>query len=170
MKIRENNYWKNESIHFVEHNGIIYKREETKMRGDFHTIAWRSEDGENLHYYYSPLALGWSDEEGICGKDNPPPDLEIEFKRNMLPKRESFIERGWVFMSEFDNRITFTKGDVYKDNGQGAFLTVKDNHIVIQTTDVGFIQDGPNISVKFNGECNTPDEFDMICKMIGLKI
>ena len=169
MKIRENNYWKNESIHFVKHNGIIYKRDEVKMYDDFHTIAWRSEDGENLHYYYS-YPTGWNGNNNHLDVDNPPPDLEIEFKRNMLPKRESFIDRGWVFMSEFDNRITFTKGDVYKDNGQGAFLTVKDNHIVIQTTDVGFNQYGPNISVKFNGECNTPDEFDMICKMIGLKI
>jgi hypothetical protein len=169
MEIIKNNYWKKTTIHHVIYNEVVYIREECEMFTDFHTIAWRSEDGENLHYYYS-LALGWSDEEGICGKDNPPPDLEIEFKKNLILNRENFINKGWEFMSEFDNRITFTKGDVYKDNGQGAFLSVKDNHIIIQTTDVGFNQYGPNISVKFNGECNTPDEFDMICKMIGLKI
>ena len=169
MEIIKNNYWKKTTIHHVIYNEVVYIREECEMFTDFHTIAWNSEDKETLHYYYS-YPTGWNGNNNHLDVDNPPPDLEIEFKKNLILNRENFINKGWEFMSEFDNRITFTKGDVYKDNGQGAFLTVKDNHIVIQTTDVGFIQDGPNISVKFNGECNTPDEFDMICKMIGLKI
>ena len=169
MEIIKNNYWKKTTIHHVIYNEVVYIREECEMFTDFHTIAWSSEDKETLHYYYS-YPTGWNGNNNHLDVDNPPPDLEIEFKKSLILNRENFINKGWEFMSEFDNRITFTKGDVYKDNGQGAFLTVKDNHIVIQTTDVGFIHDGPNISVKFNGECNTPDEFDMICKMIGLKI
>ena len=169
MEIIKNNYWKNTTIHHVIYNEVVYIREECEMFTDFHTIAWNSEDKETLRYYYS-YPMGWNGNNNHLDVDNPPPDLEIEFKKSLILKREDFINKGWVFMSEFDNEIIFTKGDVYKDNGQGAFLSVKGNHIIIQTTDVGFNQDGPNISVKFNGEYNTPDEFDMICKMIGLKI
>ena len=169
MEIIKNNYWKKTTIHHVIYNEVVYIREECEMFTDFHTIAWNSVDKETLHYYYS-YPTGWNGNNNHLDVDNPPPDLEIEFKKSLILKRENFIDKGWVFMSEFDNEIIFTKGDIYKDNGQGAFLSVKGNHIIIQTTDVGFNQDGPNISVKCNGECNTPDEFDMICKMIGLKI
>jgi hypothetical protein len=169
MEIIKNKYWKKTIIHHVIYNDVVYIREECEMFTDFHDITWSSEDKETIHYYYF-YPTGWSGDDETCNRHNPPPDLEIEFKKSLILKREDFINKGWVFMSEFDNEIIFTKGDVYKDNGQGAFLSVKDNHIVIETTDVGFNQDGPNISVKFNGECNTPDEFDMICKMIGLKI
>ena len=101
-------------------------------------------------------------------------------------KKEDFEQKGWKFSFEFDNEMKFEKGDVWKDDGQGAFLYVKTkkteyvmddkNHsfntytVKLITTDIGFNQDGPNHSVKFNGECNTMDEFDMICKMIKLKI
>jgi hypothetical protein len=110
-------------------------------------------------------------------------------------KKEDFEQRGWKFsyefvcsilLSGFENEMKFEKGDVWKDDGQGAFLYVKTkkteyemdgkNHsfntymIKLITTDSGFNQDGPNHSTKFNGECDTMDEFDMICKMIKLKI
>jgi hypothetical protein len=85
-------------------------------------------------------------------------------------KKEEFEQRGWKFSFEFENEMKFEKGDVWKDDGQGAFLRVKNNIVNLITTDSGFNQDGPNHSIKFNGECNTMDEFDMICKMIKLKI
>lgn len=85
-------------------------------------------------------------------------------------KREDFEQRGWKFSFEFDNEMKFEKGDIWKDDGQGAFLLVKNNLVKIITTDKGFDQDGPNHSTKFNGECVGIDEFDMICKMIKLKI
>lgn len=101
-------------------------------------------------------------------------------------EKEDFEQKGWQFKFEFGNEMNFEKGDVWKDDGQGAFLSIKtkkieydmdgktnefNNYTVkLITTDIGFNQDGPNCSVKFNGECNTIDEFDMICKMIKLKI
>ena len=85
-------------------------------------------------------------------------------------EKEDFEQRGWKFSSLFDGKIKFEKGDVWKDDGHGAFLTVKNNTVILTTTDKGFNQDGPNYSVKFNGECENIEEFDMICKMIKLKI
>ena len=101
-------------------------------------------------------------------------------------KKEDFEQNGWKFSYEFDNEMKFEKGDVWKDDGQGAFLCVKTkkneyvmddkNHsfytyiVKLITTDIGFNQDGPNNSVKFNGECYNMEEFDMVCKMIKLKI
>jgi hypothetical protein len=85
-------------------------------------------------------------------------------------ERKDFEQRGWKFNYEFDNEMRFEKGDVWKDDGYGAFLNVKNNVVKLITTDKGFNQDGPNHSVKFNGECNTMEEFDLICKMIKLKI
>ena len=84
-------------------------------------------------------------------------------------KKEDFEQRGWNFIYEFDNELKFQGGDIWKDCGQGAFLYVKRNAVKLITTDKGFNQDGPNYSIKFNGLCNTIDEFDMICKMINLK-
>jgi hypothetical protein len=40
-------------------------------------------------------------------------------------KKEDFEQRGWKFSFEFDNEMKFEKGDVWKDDGQGAFLYVK---------------------------------------------
>ena len=86
-------------------------------------------------------------------------------------KQEEFEQRGWKLSYELPIGMKFEKGDVWKDNGQGAFLYVNNNNIVkLITTDSGFNQDGPNCSVKFNGECDSMEEFDMICKMIKLKI
>lgn len=85
-------------------------------------------------------------------------------------KKEDFVQKGWKFSYKFDNEMKFEKGDVWKDDGQGAFLYVKKNILKIITTDSGFNQDGPNHSVKFFGECNNMDEFNMICKMIKLKV
>ena len=84
--------------------------------------------------------------------------------------KEDFEERGWNFKFEFEGEMKFEKGDFWKDDGQGAILYVKNNIIKIITTDKGFNQDGPNASFKFNGECETIEEFDIICKMIKLRI
>ena len=34
---------------------------------------------------------------------------------------EDFEQKGWKFSSEFDNEMKFEKGDIWKDDGQGAF-------------------------------------------------
>jgi hypothetical protein len=92
----------------------------------------------------------------------------VKTKTNKM-KKEDFEQRGWKLSYELPIGMKFEKGDVWKDNGQGAFLYVNNNNIVkLITTDSGFNQDGPNCSVKFNGECNSMEEFDMICKMIKL--
>jgi hypothetical protein len=85
-------------------------------------------------------------------------------------KKEDFIERGWKFSYEFDGEIHFVKGDPWKDDGLGSYLYVKNNSVKLLTTDCGYTTDGPQISIKFNGYCETIEEFDMICKMIKLKI
>ena len=84
--------------------------------------------------------------------------------------KEELEESGWVFKYDILNEQKFEKGDVWKDDGQGAFLDIKDGKITIITTDKGFNQDGPNHSVKYNGKCNSMEQFDMICEMIELKI
>ncbi len=69
-------------------------------------------------------------------------------------KKEDFEQKGWKFSFEFDNEMEFEKGDVWKDDGQGAFLYVKTkkteyvmddkNHsfntytVKLITTDIGF--------------------------------
>jgi hypothetical protein len=80
-------------------------------------------------------------------------------------------ERGWKFSYEFQGEMHFEKGDVWGDNGSGAFLTVniKDSEVKIVTTDKGFNMDGPNSSCKFNGLCTTIEIFDNICSWINLK-
>ena len=78
-------------------------------------------------------------------------------------------KRGWKFSYEFNNEMKFEKGDVWKDDGQGASLHVKNNIVKLITTDKDFNQDGPNCSVKFNGECNTMEEFDMTCRMVKIR-
>jgi len=85
-------------------------------------------------------------------------------------KKEDFEQRGWKFSYAFDNEMKFEKGDTWKDDGQGATLYITKNVIKIITTDKGFNDDGSNYSIKFNGECETIEEFDMICRMIKLKI
>jgi hypothetical protein len=83
--------------------------------------------------------------------------------------KEEIEERGWEFKYDIHNEQKFQKGDIWKDNGQGAFLSVTNGRIIITSTDEGFNQDGPNYSVKYNGKCNSIKQFDMICEMIELK-
>jgi len=86
--------------------------------------------------------------------------------------KEYLEQKGWKFSYEFDNELHFEKGDVWKDDGMGAFLyfNIKDNKLRIVTTDVGFNMDGPNCSPKFNGYCEDTETFELICKLIRLKI
>lgn len=49
---------------------------------DLHFIAWRSRDGNELVEYYSG-DIGWSGEDGHLHKDNPVPEIELEFKRTI---------------------------------------------------------------------------------------
>ena len=86
-----------------------------------------------------------------------------------MMSKEELEESGWVFKYDILNEQKFEKGDVWKDDGQGAFLNIKDGKITIITTDKGFNQDGPNHSVKYNGKCNSMEQFDTICEMIELK-
>ena len=93
----------------------------------------------------------------------------LQLKKNINTEKEDFEQRGWKFSYEFNNEMKFEKGDVWKDDGQGASLHVKNNIVKLITTDKDFNQDGPNCSVKFNGECNTMEEFDMTCRMVKIR-
>ena len=95
-------------------------------------------------------------------------ELLNEVKTKM--SKEELKERGWEFKYDILNEQKFQKGDTWKDDGQGAFLNIKDGKITITTTDKGFNQDGPNYSIKYNGKCNSMEQFDMICEMIELKV
>lgn len=82
-------------------------------------------------------------------------------------------ERGWIYKYSHKPGVeNYEKGNVWKDNGMGAFLKVdnKEGVIEIITTDIGFNQDGPNWSIKFKGECKDIKTFDIICNLIKLKI
>lgn len=79
--------------------------------------------------------------------------------------KEELEARGWSFDSYY-----FTKGDIWKDNGGGASLQIlKDNKILIMTTDEGWTKDGPEISIKFKGLCPDILTFDLICSLINIK-
>ena len=39
--------------------------------------------------------------------------------------KEELEESGWVFQYDILNEQKFEKGDVWKDDGQGAFLRIK---------------------------------------------
>ena len=79
---------------WIVYNGKEYVREETlSLKSyswesepgnliDLHFIAWRSRDGEKLIEYYSG-DMGWSDEDGHLYKNNPVPEIELEFKRTI---------------------------------------------------------------------------------------
>ena len=96
--------------------------------------------------------------------------LEV-INKNKPINKEDIEKRGWIFKYEYNGWWNFEKGDVWKDDGQGAFLSVGENNkILIKVTNNGYNSDGPNISTKFNGVCDTMDEFDVICRMIKLKI
>lgn len=79
-------YQKEDSLIFFKYNDIEYRREECKMLSNFHTIKWNvvipdeslRETGP-LHYYSYPM--GWSDKTGHLNVEQPPPNLEIEFKK-----------------------------------------------------------------------------------------
>jgi len=83
--------------------------------------------------------------------------------------REELEQRGWVFKYECNGISNYQKGDIWKLNGLGAFLDVKEGRIKIITTDDGYNQSGPNTSPKYNGKCENIEQFDMICEMIELR-
>lgn len=87
-------------------------------------------------------------------------------------EKEILLKQGWLFKFEWNNVLKFEKGDVWKDDGQGAFLEVDviNKTIKITTTDKGHNMDGPNYSVKFNGNCNDMETFKKICDMINFKL
>jgi hypothetical protein len=79
-------------------------------------------------------------------------------------------ENGWKFAYTFQETIVFEKGDLNLDAGRAALLYINGNKVKIITTDEGYNGDGvPDSSVKFDGLCQTIEEFNMICKMINLK-
>jgi hypothetical protein len=95
------------------------------------------------------------------------------FRLLLFPKTkltpEVLKEKGWKFRHKFQETTSFEKGNTWLDAGRGAFLDITGNEITIQTTNEGYGTDGPNLTVKFDGLCQTVEEFDMICKMINLK-
>ncbi len=86
--------------------------------------------------------------------------------------KEYFESIGWKFNSEFRGVIQFQRGDIWKDNGAGAFIDFDTNtsKLLIITTDIGFNVNGPNTSTKFNGRCDSPETFKLICDLIELKV
>lgn len=89
--------------------------------------------------------------------------------------KEYLEQHGWKIISDFREVIKFTKGDVWKDNGGGAFLTYDTNpisstntahKIIIVTTDPGFDMDGPKNSPKFNGICPSVEDYERIVELI----
>ena len=83
---------------------------------------------------------------------------------------EMIVQRGWRLSTQIDGMLFFKKGDIMLDAGRGAFLDVTGDRIKIITTDEGYYKNVPNCSVKFLGICKTIEEFDMICRMIDLKV
>lgn len=93
---------------------------------------------------------------------------------------DDILAAGFVFKMEFDRQRTYkgeypTKieyeiGDKWKDSGSGGFLTFypETSVVKITTTDVGFNQDGPNNSVKFNGKILNRSELNFIMRRLGI--
>lgn len=65
---------------WIIYMGVEYIREETLFAG-YHTISWRSRDGEKLFEYYSGDM--WSGKDSHLNKRNPVPEIELEFKRTL---------------------------------------------------------------------------------------
>jgi len=86
--------------------------------------------------------------------------------------KDFFTYKGWRYSFNFRNVYTFEKGDVWKEDGKGAFLEFDENlmKIKITSTDKGFNSDGPNCSVKYNGFCRNEDEYNTIIELINLNI
>jgi len=84
---------------------------------------------------------------------------------------DKLIAKGWKKTSEFSGRISFTKGDIYKLHGHGAFLDLNTNDGTVKITTTGdkFSRDGPELQVRYNGFYQNEDTFNMICKLIELK-
>lgn len=93
-------------------------------------------------------------------------------------EKDLLKENGWKFNFDYSGIVVYTKGDVKKDDGRGAYLEIdkKTKLITISTTDKGYksvdvIEDTvPNISVKFKGDFENIDTLDYICKLIRLKV
>lgn len=106
MKIFKDSYWKNVSRDYVEYNKIKYVREEVKMSGDFHTIEWnikipdenKREDGP-FHYFCHDM--GWDGDDGLLNKNNPPPELEVEFQKLKLSERDKME----ILLKHFRNSV-----------------------------------------------------------------
>lgn len=77
---------------WITYNGVEYRREEVlSLKAyswesepeliDLHFISWRDIKGELVEYYSE--GNGWSGEDGHLHKDNPVPEIELEFKRTI---------------------------------------------------------------------------------------
>ena len=85
---------------------------------------------------------------------------------------EKLIKKGWNKKSQFRGVIKFDKGDVYELHGLGAFLTLDTNDGTVKITVTGdeFYRDGPTLNTVYNGLYQNEDTFNMICKLVKLKI
>lgn len=91
-------------------------------------------------------------------------------ERNWCEDKGGFESRGWLFQHSYNNIGYYRKGDIWLDDGRGAFLDVEcGSKVSIITTDAGYNVDGPNHSIKFSGFCESFEEFDRLCEMIVLK-
>ena len=86
-------------------------------------------------------------------------------------------EKGWDFEFDYADIISYNKGDIKKDNGNGVVLEINKNTklVTISTTDKGYktvdvVENTvPNISVKFKGYIENIDDLDYVCKLIKIK-
>jgi hypothetical protein len=74
-------------------------------------------------------------------------------------KREDFEQKGWKFSSEFDNEMRFGKGDVWKDDGQGAFLYIKTKKTEYEMDSKNHSFNTYNNEVNLNFSTNCPAAF-----------
>ena len=90
----------------------------------------------------------------------------------MIIDKNFFIYQGWKYSFYFRNVYTFEKGNVWKEDGKGAFLEFDENlmKIKITSTDKGLNSDGPNISIKYNGFCRNENDYDTIVELLDLQL
>ena len=90
---------------------------------------------------------------------------------NWCEDKGGFESRGWLLQHSYNNIGYYQKGDIWLDDGRGAFLNVESGccKVSIITTDAGYSVDGPKHSIKFSGFCKNFEEFDRLCEMIGIK-
>jgi len=83
--------------------------------------------------------------------------------------KEDLESRGWELYHDFQGLMYFRKG-IMDDGFVGAYLDVSGNKIILTTRDDRYSTDGACMSTKFNGKCESIEQFDTICEWVELKL